>query len=353
MVCVELDSGRYAAMTRKDNWERLDIIKVIREGKGFLLIANLALSSFQHRLGGDLGVSPGEEMRTAVSAAEEIGSPFAFCDREVQLTLRRAWSRCGFWSKCKLIASLFASVFAAEKLSEADIENLKNKSELDGMMGELARYLPEIKETLIDERDRCLAAHIWENAAVGGKTAAVVGAGHLAGLRTEIGRIAAGEADADVSALEAVPAPKPLSKAAGWLVPVLIVAIIAAGFLRNGADVSGQMLLRWVLWNGSLAAVGAIAALAHPLAVLVSFLGAPIATLNPFIGVGLFSGAVQAALRRPRVADAENLNTDIGSLRGIYANRITRALLVFFLSSVGGAVGNFISIPTLAGFLFK
>jgi pheromone shutdown protein TraB len=62
---------------------------------------------------------------------------------------------------------------------------------------------------------------------------------------------------------------------------------------------------------------------------------------------------LQAALRRHRVADAENLNTDIGSLRGIYANRITRALLVFFLSSVGGAVGNFISIPTLAGFLFK
>jgi pheromone shutdown protein TraB len=73
----------------------------------------------------------------------------------------------------------------------------------------------------------------------------------------------------------------------------------------------------------------------------------------PFRSLFPFGFADDVPAVCPRVADAENLNTDIGSLRGIYANRITRALLVFFLSSVGGAVGNFISIPTLAGFLFK
>jgi pheromone shutdown protein TraB len=79
-----------------------------------------------------------------------------------------------------------------------------------------------------------------------------------------------------------------------------------------------------------------------------------VATINPFIGVGLFSGITEATLRKPKVTDAETISEDIVSLKGIYRNRITRALLVFFLSSLGGAVGNFISIPSLAaGLLIK
>jgi pheromone shutdown protein TraB len=75
--------------------------------------------------------------------------------------------------------------------------------------------------------------------------------------------------------------------------------------------------------------------------------------MNPFIGVGLFAGVAEATLRKPRVGDAETMAQDISSLRGIYRNRITRALLVFFLSSLGGVLGNVISIPSLAGILFK
>ena len=107
------------------------------------------------------------------------------------------------------------------------------------------------------------------------------------------------------------------------------------------------MLLRWILLNGSLAALGSLLALAHPLTILVSFVGAPIATINPFIGVGLFAGVAEASLRKPRVVDMETLSDDIVSPRGFYRNRITKALLVFFLSSLGGAVGNFIALPYL------
>jgi pheromone shutdown-related protein TraB len=286
-------------------------------------------------------------MRAAVEAAGELGVPYSLCDREVQLTLRRAWSKCGFWSKCKLLAGLLSSAFTTEKLSEAEIENLKQQSELDGMMKELAGYLPEVKETLIDERDEYLAAKIWLAAPTDGKTAAVVGAGHLDGIRAHIEDIADGKKDADVSAFETTPPPGAGGRIAGWAIPVVIVALIAAGFFRAGADVSVEMLVRWVLWNGSLAAAGALLALAHPLAILVSFIGAPIATLNPFIGVGVFSGITQALLRRPRIADAENLTESFTGIKGLYRNRITHALLVFLLSSIGGMIGNFISIPRL------
>jgi pheromone shutdown-related protein TraB len=361
LVCVELDQGRYDSMMGKENWERLDVSKVFKEGKGFLLIANLVLSGFQRRMGDELGVKPGEEMKTAVLTAEELGIPRYFCDREVQITLRRAWARCGLWNKCKLLSSLIAGAFSTEKLSEDEIENLKQANELDSMMSELAQYLPPVKSTLIDERDRYLAAKIWQSAASreaapGGKSlrvAAVVGAGHLQGIKAQLEKIAAGEYTADVTDLEDIPRKSFVSQFVPWLIPLILVALIAAGFFHSGRDISLAMLLRWVLLNGSLAALGTIIALGHPLSALVSFVGAPIATINPFIGVGFFSGIVEATLRKPRVEDAQNITADVSSLKGLYRNRISRALLVFFLSSLGGMIGNFISIPFLAGLLAK
>jgi pheromone shutdown-related protein TraB len=353
MVCVELDEGRYASMVQKENWEKLDVIKVFKEGRGFLLMANLVLSGFQRRMGNELGVKPGEEMKAALETAEELGIPHSLCDREIQVTLRRAWGRCGLWSKCKLLASLLASAFSTEKLNPAEIENLKKRGELDGMMKELAEYLPRVKETLIDERDRYLGAKIWRNSADAKRVVAVVGAGHLAGIKGCLERMAAGEEGDAAEDLETIPPPGFVSRAAGWLFPALIAAFIILGFFRSGAEVSLAMLLRWVLWNGSLAALGCLIALGHPLSILVSFIGAPVATINPFIGVGLFAGVTEASVRKPRVEDAQNIAGDIGSLRGIYRNRIIRALLVFFLSSIGGVIGNFISIPSLAGLLAK
>ncbi|GHU09495.1 conjugal transfer protein TraB [Spirochaetia bacterium] len=384
IVCVELDEGRYSSMTQQEDWEKLNIVKVFREGKGFLLAANLILSGFQRRMGAELGVKPGEEMKIAIETAKSLNIPYSLSDREIQITLRRAWGRCGFLSKCKLLSSLISSAFTNEKLSEAEIESLKNRNELDGMMSGLADYLPQVKETLIDERDHYLAAKIWtaaqdlppntgnftvENGV--SRVVAVIGAGHLEGIKSWLAKMAAAEQNAvaeasslgvgslepgsliDVSPLNQIPPPSAAGKIVGWIIPALIAGLLVFGFFQSGAGVTLSMLLHWVLWNGSLAALGSLIALAHPLSILVSFIGAPIATLNPFIGVGLFSGVVQAVMYKPRVIDTEKLSEDISSLRGIYHNRITRALLVFFLSSIGGAIGNFISIPSLLSVLVQ
>jgi pheromone shutdown-related protein TraB len=346
MVCVELDQGRFNAITQSDNWEKLDLAKVFKEGKGFLLIANLVLSGFQRRLGNELGVKPGEEMKVAVEAAQSMGIQYSLCDREVHTTLRRAWAKCGLFSKVKLLASLLASAFTTEKLSEEEIENLKNKNELDGMMDELAQYLPAVKAVLIDERDFYLAAKIWESvpkAAEPKKVVAVVGAGHMQGIKSHLEKLESGEKTSDVSKFDVIPPKTVFSKAAGFIVPVLLAAIIVAGFFTVGAREGLAMLMQWVLWNSSLAAAGAILAFAHPLAVLASFVCAPLGTMNPFIGVGMFSGLVQVAFRKPQVSDVEKLTEEAVSLKGIYHNKITRALLVFFLSTLGGAAGNLIA----------
>jgi len=157
-----------------------------------------------------------------------------------------------------------------------------------------------------------------------------------------------GRLSSDVSELDALPPSSIWSKAAGWIIPILIVGLIALGFFRSGVKASLALLLRWILFNGSLAALGSALCLAHPLTILVSFLAAPFATLNPFVGVGLFAGLAEAFLRKPRVADFQSLADDVTSFKGFYQNRITHILLVFFLSSIGGMIGNFIALPVLA-----
>ncbi|MCL2472735.1 MAG: TraB/GumN family protein, partial [Treponema sp.] len=144
-------------------------------------------------MGAELGVKPGEEMKTALDIAKELNIPYALCDREIQITLRRAWANCGIWNKSKLLSSLVSSAFTTEKLSAQEIEDLKNRSELDGMMNELASYLPEVKETLIDERDKYLAAKIWTSArdiavreGSARRVIAVVGAGHMQGIKNHL-----------------------------------------------------------------------------------------------------------------------------------------------------------------------
>jgi len=348
-VCVEIDAARYRTMTEGQDWSSLNISQVLRERKGFLLMANMVLSSFQRRLGADLGVTPGEEMRTAVAVANELGIPFSFVDREVNVTLRRAWARSGFWGKNKMLAALFGSAVTREKLTEEQIEGLKNKSALDGMMEELAGYLPSVKEVLIDERDRFLATRIFETTEP--KVMAVVGAGHVKGIVHWLEQLAAGIADRDVSSLEEVPRPSRARKLLPWLIPLVIVALLAAGFLRSGWHTAISMIWVWVLVHGSLSALGALLALSHPLTILLAFVASPITSLNPTIGVGIVTGIAEAFLRKPRVEDFENLHNDMLSIRGFFRNRVTHILVVFFLSSIGSAIGTFIGIPYLTALL--
>ena len=337
-VAIELDEGRYKSLNNPEDWKNLDIVKVLKANQGFLLLANLVLSGFQRRMGSNVGVKPGDEMRAADNCAKERNIPVAMVDRPIQTTLRRAWAVNSFWGKCKLISALLASAFDKEEVSGEQIENLKNSSEMDSMMKELADYMPVVKKVLIDERDRYLASKIWD--CKGKKTLAVLGAGHLPGVEAYLKELAAGKKSSDVSDISEVPPKKVGSKIAGWTIAALIVALIAAGFVYGGITKGAQLLGAWVVWNSTLAGLGAILAFGHPLAVLTAIVGAPFTSLCPLVGVGLFTGLVQAAFCKPKVSDMETLQDDL-TLKGFYKNRILRVLLVFFFSSLGSSIGTF------------
>ena len=99
------------------------------------------------------------------------------------------------------------------------------------------------------------------------------------------------------------------------------------------------MVSTWVIWNSVLAGLGTILALGNPLTILTAVITAPFTSLCPLIGVGFFTGIVQALVCKPRVSDLETLQDDL-SLKGVYKNRVLKVLLVFILSSLGSTLGT-------------
>jgi pheromone shutdown-related protein TraB len=332
-VCIELDDQRYKSIMEGSKWRETDIFKVIKEKKATLLLMNLAISSFQNRLAKQFDTKPGQEMIQGIESAKEIGAELVLADRNIQITFSRIWSNVSFWGKGQLLTSIFYSIFNKESISEEELEKMKTQDTLNASLAEISEAFPRLKKPLIDERDQYLAQKIKE--APGKKVVAVLGAAHVPGITKEIHN------DQDLQALTQT---KPKSKTPqiiGWAIPVLIVAIIAFTFFLNPAAGMDQAI-SWILWTGITAAIGAAAALAHPLAILSAFLAAPITTLHPLLAAGWVSGIVQAYIKRPSVADFETLSEDVFSIKGFWRNKFTRVLLVIILTNIGGSFGTFI-----------
>lgn len=338
-VCVELCPSRYQAMRDQAQWQNMDIIKVIREKKAFLLLANLLLAAFQRRIARRLDIRPGEEMLQAVAAAEETGATVHLADRDIRTTLARTWRAMGLWAKLKLVPQLIMSLGEADSISEADIERLKRQDVLESVLAELGQSMPRIRDTLIDERDRYLCEKI--RTAPGRRIVAVVGAGHVPGIRRYW------ETAVELDRLERMPPPRPWVRGIKWILPLAILALLAYGFVRGGAGTGKDMLAWWILANGLLAGAGAGAALAHPLTILSSVLAAPLTSLNPMIAAGWVSGLVEAFSRKPRVIDFENLAQDILSVGGFWRNKVTRILLVVVFTNIGSSLGTFVALPMM------
>lgn len=344
-ICIELDESRMKSKNEKQSWENMDIRKVFKEGKGFFLLANTALASFQKRMGEQTGIKPGEEILTAAKIAKERDIPLSLCDREIQVTFKRAWAKSSLWNKCKLLSTLISAAFSDEKISEEDIEELKKQDTLESMMNEISKELPTVKEVLIDERDRYLATSIYKTD--GNKKVAVIGAGHMGGVIKTIEKLESGEIDDDISEISEVPAKKKGAKAVPYIVPTLIVLLVVLGILLNGWDKGLLMFLYWMIACAGCTLIASLISLAHPLNALLSAVTAPFFALNPVLGVGMFSGIFEATFRKPKVVDFERMNDDAGSLKGWYKNRILHALVVFFLSSIGSMIGTFVAFPML------
>lgn len=338
-VCVELCASRYQTIRQQDQWRNMDIVKVVREKKAFLLLSNLLLATFQKRIARQLDIKPGEEMLRAIQRAEDIGARVHLADRDIRISLARTWHAMSFWYKTKLMFQLLFSLGEISDISPDEVEKLKQQDMLESILLEVGHSMPVLHQILIDERDQYLAEKIRN--APGEKIVAVVGLGHVAGIKQYW------EQPVDLTSLEAQPPPRRLGNIWKWGLPLLVMVLLIGGFIQGGGGTSAQMLTWWVVINGLTAGIGAAIALAHPLTIGAAVLAAPLTSLNPMMAAGWVAGMVEALLRKPAVRDMENLSEDIMSFRGFWRNKVTRILLVVVLTNLGSSTGTLVAIPLL------
>ncbi len=334
-VCVELCATRYQTLMHPDAWKNTDIYQVIRENKALFLLAQLVLSSIYRKIGSKLGVKPGAEMVEGIEQAEKSGAALVLADRDVNVTLKRVWSSLSFWGKLKLLMQLLAGLAFPGDIKQEDIERLKNKDQLQMVMEEFSKSFPQIKKTLIDERDQYLAHKIAESP--GRKILAVIGAGHIPGIIENLDK------KIDPEPLLTIP-PKPVwPSIIKWGVPLIIIGLLVLGFVTQGAEHSVQSIYIWILVNGFFSALAVSLALAHPLTIATTFVAAPLTSLNPTMAVGWIAGLVQAWIKKPLVADLENLPQALTSIKAFWLNPVCRILLVVVLANQGSVLGTFVA----------
>ncbi|URT69221.1 TraB/GumN family protein [Cytobacillus firmus] len=332
-VCVELDEQRYQSITEGNKWKEMDIIQVIKEKKASLLLMNLAISSFQNRMADQFGIKAGQEMIQGIESAKETGANLVLADRNIQITFARIWGNLGLKGKSLLLSQVIASIFSKDTITEEELEKMKNQDTINAILNEFTDSFPRLKKPLIDERDQYLAQKIKD--APGEKIVAVLGAAHVPGIKEEIKK------EQDMAKLTERPPKSNVPKIIGWSIPVFILAIIAYTFFANPSAGLAQTI-SWIIWNGSLSALGAAIAMGHPLTILTAFVAAPITSLNPLLAAGWFAGLTQAYMRRPNVRDFETLTEDVFSVKGFWRNKVSRILLIVVLSNLGSSLGTFI-----------
>ncbi|GHB22440.1 TraB/GumN family protein [Salinicola rhizosphaerae] len=357
-VAIELCASRHQSLTQPDAMAKLDLFQVLKQGKAGMVAASLALGAFQQRVAEQSGVEPGAEMRAAVTEARRAGLPLYLIDREIGITLKRIYQNVPWYKRFGLISGLLGSVLSRQKVSSEEIEKLKEGDVLESTFAEFAEQSQALYEPLISERDEYMALKLVEQLPHGEarRVLVVIGAGHLKGMSEHLQALDAqppspSEVVESRSRLERTAPRSRWWKVIPWVIVALILTGFAIGFSRDTAF-GWSLVTEWVLINGSLSALGALIALGHPLTIAAAFVGAPLTSLNPTIGVGFVTAGVELYFRRPTVGDFSRLRKDVSHWRGWWRNRVARTLLVFLLSSLGSAIATWVAGLRIAGQLF-
>jgi len=346
IVAVELCQRRYDSITKKQEWENTPINKLLKGGNAYLLLAQTFLGSIQRKLGKEYGVEPGSEMVAAIDEAKKHNLKVALIDRDISITLKRAWKKMGLREKFRLTWEFLKAMlgYDEEELKELDLKKLMDQDVISSLMEEFGEIAPSVTTVLIHERDKYIAKKILDESKKG-KVVAVVGAGHLKGIKEHLEKK---PLEVNLEELEDVPKKRfSILKTIGYLIPVVFGVLIVYIFLNSGWENTFNALLWWLIITGGLSAIGAIIARAHPFSIIAAFFAAPIATLHPLIATGWVAGYVELKMRKPMVKDFKELSK-IESLRDFWRNRVIRILMVIALTNLGAMIGTFVGLPYIA-----
>lgn len=345
VVAVELCDSRLSNLREPETLDSEDLLKIIKEGKSAMILLQSALAVQQRKMGLSTGEKPGAELLAAVEGAEESQIPYEMIDRDVVVTLKRAWHKMGIMEKWRVVNTLIFD----DNEEEVSIEEVLEDSDMMSKLMEEARTVaPNAGEVLIDERDTFLAGRIQQIRSRG-KVLAVVGAGHLEGIIENL-NLPDNELTSKLPTLSLEPPKRIWPKILLASIPLFLFG--ALGYMALNGEIAQirQTAVTWLILNAVLAGIGVILARGHPLSALVGALASPITSLNPTLAAGWFAGYTQFKLDSPTVGDTKDfLALDDISL--FWKNRVGKVLMVTAMGNVGSMAGAWIAGGAIIGIL--
>ncbi|CAI8256751.1 MAG: Uncharacterised protein [Methanobacteriota archaeon] len=344
-VAVELCQSRFKALSENRRLDKESLLKVIKEGKAPLILMQSLLASEQRKLGLSEEMQPGAELIEAISIAKQNKKEIALIDRDIQVTLRRAWKKMKFREKFRLLFSLIGE---DEIDDEFDVNQiLENKDLMTMMMDELKQVAPGAGSVLVDERDEYLAHNILQKSA-SGKVLAVIGAGHLDGVKMHLSSLKKPNKER-IEILSRVPKKKVYQKFIPWIIPLILFGFILKSGLEKDFTEFAEILTIWALANSICAAFAVILARGHIFAVITAALASPITSLNPFLAAGWFAGYVQMKVDEPTTEDLTNF-LKLEDWKSYWTNSAGKVLLVTALGNLGSMSGAWVAASMIGLF---
>ncbi|MEC9393281.1 MAG: TraB/GumN family protein [Candidatus Thermoplasmatota archaeon] len=345
LVAVELCKSRLRSLQQPDDLDNDDLLKIISDGRSSMILLQSALAAQQRRMGVETGEKPGAELLAAIEVADEKGVEHALIDRDVVITLRRAWRKMGLREKWRVLNALLWE----DDDEEFELDDLLEDSDMLTTLLEEARdAAPRAGEVLIDERDVFLAGRIQQVRGKG-KVLAVVGAGHINGIIEHLKQPAM-ETTSRLSELSSEP-PKPIwPKVVMWAIPIFLTSVVGYLVWNGETEALKDTLWYWTAANAILAGLGVALARGHPLSILVGAIASPITSLNPTLAAGWFAGYTQLKIAAPTGSDA----TEFLALQDysvFYRNRVGKVLLVTALGNLGSALGAWLAGGAIVGII--
>lgn len=170
-VCLELDEFRLRAL-------EAPVPRRIPPGLYGILAA------FQRRIAEAYGGDVGEEMLAAREAGRELGVPVILMDRDSRETWGQLQAAMGPRELVRILLSALASLFVGKERVEAELDRYRRDT--PGFLEELARDYPAVRAVLVDARNDHMAEALRRIQAEAGRVVAVVGDGHVEGLRERL-----------------------------------------------------------------------------------------------------------------------------------------------------------------------
>lgn len=183
IVALELDAKRLYALTHKGKNKGMPNISRIGI-RGFLF--SLVARWVQNKLGEQVGVSPGDEMLTAVKLARKNKTKIALIDQDIEITLKRFSQALTWKEKFRILGDVIRSfLFKDNELKKLgiktlDLSKVPSKKLIKRLLMEVRERYPNIYMVLVEERN-IIMAHNLNNLMQQNpdkKILAIVGAGH-------------------------------------------------------------------------------------------------------------------------------------------------------------------------------